>query len=121
DGQPAFGDADGYRAAVKSWGSKLNRAGLAVILDLHWSAPPGVGAEGQRAMPDERSPDFWRSVAETFRSNRAVLSDLVHEPSARCYDDGQLVFDLTWDCWASGGCTPPAVNDGESLDGATYT
>ncbi len=49
DGQPAFGDVAGYRAAVRSWVSTLNRAGLAVILDLHWSAPPGVGAEGQRA------------------------------------------------------------------------
>src|SRR3954449_3031732 len=28
DGQPAFGDVDGYRAAVRSWVAKLNRAGL---------------------------------------------------------------------------------------------
>ena len=64
DGQPAFGDVDGYRSAVRSWVSTLNRAGLAVILDLHWSAPPGVGAEGQRALPDQRSPDEPRTVVE---------------------------------------------------------
>jgi endoglucanase len=121
DGQPAFGDVDGYRAAVRSWVAKLNRAGLAVILDLHWSAPPGVGAESQRAMPDERSPDFWSSVATTFKRNRAVVFDLFNEPYSRYDDDGQLVFDLTWDCWLSGGCTPPTVNDGEPLDGSTYT
>ena len=121
DGQPAFGDVDGYRAAVRSWVAKLNRAGLAVILDLHWSAPPGVGAESQRAMPDERSPDFWRSVATTFKGNRAVVFDLFNEPYSRYDDDGQLVFDLTWDCWLSGGCTPPTVNDGQPLDGNTYT
>jgi hypothetical protein len=121
DGQPAFGDVAGYRAAVGSWVRTLNRAGLAVILDLHWSAPPGVGAEGQRAMPDERSPAFWSSVAGAFKSNRAVMFDLFNEPYSRYDDDGNLVFDLSWDCWASGGCSPPAVNDGEPVDGNTYT
>ena len=121
DGQPAFGDVAGYRAAVRSWVSKLNRAGLAVILDLHWSAPAGVGAENQRATPDERSPDFWRSVATTFKRNRAVVFDLFNEPYSRYDDNGQLVFDLTWDCWESGGCTPPTVNDSQPLDGTTYT
>src|SRR2546421_7582758 len=61
DGQPAFGTADGYRAAVRDWVRILEAAGLAVILDLHWSAPAGVLAEGQRAQPDSRSADFWTS------------------------------------------------------------
>lgn len=120
DGQPAFGDADGYRAAVKQWVGVLHRAGLAVILDLHWSAPPGVGAENQRAMPDERSDDFWSSVATTFKGDRAVVFDLFNEPYSRYEDDGTPVFDLTWDCWLSGGCSAPTVSDDEPIDGSTY-
>jgi endoglucanase len=121
DGQPAYGDVEGYRSAVRAWVSKLHHAGLVVILDLHWSAPSGVGAEGQRAMADERSPDFWTSVATTFKSDRSIIFDLFNEPYSRYDDNGQLVFDLTWDCWASGGCSAPAVNDGQPLDGSTYT
>jgi hypothetical protein len=120
DGQPAFGTVDGYRSAVRQWVSLLHRAGLAVILDLHWSAPPGVGAESQRAMPDERSDDFWASVATTFKRDHSVVFDLFNEPYSR-YDGDTLVFDLTWDCWRDGGCTPPTVNDGQPLDGSTYT
>ena len=66
DLQPMFGTFAGYRAAVQDWVAKLHAAGLAVILDLHWSGPDGVPAEGQRAMADDRSDDFWTSVAATL-------------------------------------------------------
>ena len=121
DGQPAFGDVNGYRAAVQDWVRLLHRAGLAVILDLHWSAPDRhVGAEGQRAMPDDRSPAFWTSVATTFKDDRSIIFDLFNEPYSR-YDGDTLVFDLTWDCWLRGGCTPPLANDNQPLGGTTYT
>jgi endoglucanase len=120
DGQPAYGDVEGYRSAVRAWVSKLHHAGLVVILDLHWSAPSGVGAEGQRAMADERSPDFWTSVATTFKSDRSIIFDLFNEPYSR-YDGDNLVFDLTWDCWRNGGCAAPSVNDSQPLDGNTFT
>jgi endoglucanase len=120
DGQPAFGDVNGYRAAVRQWVSRLHRAGLVVILDLHWSAPSGVGAEGQRAMADERSGDFWTSVASTFKSDRSIIFDLFNEPYSR-YDGDTLVFDLTWDCWRDGGCAAPSANDSQPLDGNTFT
>ena len=120
DGQPAFGDVNGFRQAVQDWVAKLHAAGLVVILDLHWSAPNGTPAEGQRAMPDDRSPAFWTSVATTFKNDRSVIFDLFNEPYSR-YDGDTLVFDLTWDCWLSGGCTPPLANDNQPLNGTTYT
>ena len=48
------------------------------------------------------------------------MFDLFNEPYSR-YDGDTLVFDLTWDCWLDGGCAAPAVNDGQPLDGNTYT
>src|SRR3954453_12936467 len=116
DGSPAFGTVNGYRAAVQQWVQTLNAAGLAVILDLHWSSPAGVPAEGQRAMPDDRSDDFWTSVATTFKDDRALMFDVFNEPYSRTPD-----FDLSWACWRDGGCAAPTANDGQPISGATYT
>src|SRR5436309_1587352 len=102
DGLPAFGTVAGYRAAVKRWVALLHRHGLAVVLDLHWSGPDGVPADGQRAMADARSDDFWASVASAFRADRAVMFDLFNEPAPRWKGD-VLAFDLTWHCWLRGG------------------
>ena len=60
DGLPAFGRVSGYRAAVRRWVTTLHRAGLAVVLDLHWSGPAGVVADGLRALPDDQ---FGRLLA----------------------------------------------------------
>ena len=119
DGLPAFGKARGYRAAVRRWVSTLHRAGLAVILDLHWSGPAGVVADGLRGMADRRSDDFWRSVARTFRKDRSVIFDVFNEPYER-YGDNGLVFDLTWDCWRSGGCNAPRAHLLQPLDDTTF-
>jgi hypothetical protein len=52
-------------------------------------------------MPDaDHAPDFWHSVATTFRSNHAVLFDLYNEP-----------HDIGWRCWRD-GCRLPAGGDG---------
>ena len=49
-----------YQQAIADYVNRLNSHGLAVILDLHWSAPGGQKATGQQPMPDEdHSPDFW--------------------------------------------------------------
>jgi hypothetical protein len=119
DGLPRFGTVRGYRAAVKRWVAKLHRAGLAVIVDLHWSGPAGLVADGLRAMPDDRSDDFWRSVARTFRSDRSILFDVFNEPYER-YGPTGLVFDLTWECWRTGGCDAPRPSLLQPLDGTTY-
>jgi endoglucanase len=121
DGLPKFGKASGYRAAVRRWVSALHEADLAVVLDLHWSGPAGVVADGQRAMPDDRSDDFWRSVARTFKKDRSVVFDVFNEPYSRYDTNGTLVFDLTWDCWRAGGCAAPRTGDRQALDGGTFT
>ena len=58
---------------MKRWVSELHKADLAVVLDLHWSGPAGVVSDGQRAMPDDRSDDFWTSVARTFKKDRSAF------------------------------------------------
>ncbi len=115
--------ASGYRAAVHSWVSTLNAAGLVVILDLHSSAPAGYPAHGQRAMPDSQSVTFWSSVAAEFASSPSVLFDLFNEPYSRWNDaSSSWTFDLTWDCWSSGGCQAPVEDDYTAvLSGAKFT
>ena len=114
DGQPAYGTASGYRAALRAWVDKLNAAGLVVILDLHWSSPSGP-SDGQRAMTDARSVTFWQQVATAYASVPSVIFDVFNEP----YSRGS--FQLTWSCWSTGGCAAPVENDVTSpLSGATY-
>jgi hypothetical protein len=120
DAMPAFGDVAGYRAAVQDWVAKLHAAGIAVILDLHWTGPNGAIADGQRAMTDDRSDDFWLSVATTFRDDPSVIFDVFNEPYSR-FEGNVLAFDLTWQCWRDGGCAVPRPTQDQPLDGTTYT
>jgi endoglucanase len=115
DGLPRFGRAAGYRAAVRRWVSVLHRVGLAVVLDLHWSGPAGVVADGQRAMGDDRSDDFWGSVARTFKKDRGMVFDVFNEPYSR-----YMVFDLTLNCWRNGGCNAPRAHVLQPFDGTTF-
>jgi hypothetical protein len=119
DGLPRFGTTRGYRTAVRRWVAKLHRAGLAVIVDLHWSGPAGLVADGLRALPDDRSDDFWRSVARAFKRDRSMIFDVFNEPYER-YGPNGLVFDLTWECWRTGGCDAPRPSLLQPLDGTTY-
>ncbi|HWM33772.1 MAG TPA: cellulase family glycosylhydrolase [Pseudolysinimonas sp.] len=115
EGNPHYGTASGYRAAVRSFVSVLNARGIAVILDLHWTAPAGSQADGQRAMTSARSVSFWSSVATEYASVPAVIFDAFNEPYSRG------TFALSWSCWRDGGCQAPAVNDVTPLDGAGFT
>ena len=116
DGSPGSFTMAQYRASVRSWVDGATAAGLAVILDLHWNAPAGRIAAGQRAMPDERSGAFWTSLATEFAATPSVMFELFNEPYSRSG------FTLTWSCWKSGGCQAPVENDETAtLSGATYT
>lgn len=89
-----------YQDAVTGYVSTLESQGLAVILDLHWSAPATQQATGQEPMPDrDHTPAFWSSVATTFKSDPAVLFDLFNEP----YPDGNRDTAAAWTCWRDGG------------------
>ncbi|MER3389729.1 MAG: cellulase family glycosylhydrolase [Microcella sp.] len=118
----AFGTGAEYRATLREWVARLTDAGLVVILDLHWSAPTGVAADGLRPMPDARSITFWSDVAGEYRKHRGVLFDVFNEPHSRVDPvTGAAVFALDWSCWAEGGCSAPVENDrSASLSGQTY-
>jgi hypothetical protein len=120
---PAAGSAADYRLMVADWVGLLHEAGLAVILDLHWTAPAGVRADGQRAMADSQSVQFWASAAAAFRGDPALMFELFNEPYSRWSPSGPgHVFDLSWTCWRDGGCAAPVEADtATSLGGSTYS
>jgi endoglucanase len=81
-----------YRQAVRDYVTRLEAAGLVVILDLHEAAPGGYQATGLIKMPDaDHSPDFWRSVATEYKDDHAVVFDLYNEPHG-----------VGWGCWEHG-------------------
>ncbi len=111
---------DNYRSAVGAFVDDLNDAGLVVILDLH-SRKTGPEESGQRAMPDPESATFFRSVATVFRDNPSIMFDAFNEPYSAWDGSGNQVFELTWACWADGGCAPPVEPDDQESTGKTYT
>jgi endoglucanase len=103
---PAYVGA-AYRAAIEAYVHRLNAAGLYVILELHWNAPGREQALGQKSMVDaSHGYALWRSVAATFKSDRAVLFDLYNEPHSLGATPAE-----EWRCWAT-GCAQFAGMDG---------
>jgi len=113
----------GYQDAVESFVDVLTEAGIAVILDLHWTGRHGTIADGLRPMADDRSDNFWSSVAARFRSEPSVMFDLFNEPHSRWDPAAQRwAFEQTWNCWTHGGCIAPDQPDTDpQIDGSTYT
>lgn len=96
NGVPAPYSGAKYRAAIRAYVARLHRAGLYVILDLHWNAPGRQRATGQQPMADlAHAPAFWSSVARTFKADPAILFDLYNEPSG-----------ISWRCWRNGCALP---------------
>ena len=73
----------GYRNAVDAFVGHLTDAGLAVILDLHWTGQQGTVSDGLRPMADARSLDFWSSVAGRFKDEPSMVFDVFNEPHSR--------------------------------------
>ena len=70
-----------YQQQVVSYAHALSAAGIAVILDLHFSAPGSMKSTTQMPMADaDHSVAFWTSVATTFKGDNSVLFDLYNEP-----------------------------------------
>lgn len=99
----AFGGAS-YQAAVRTWTDRLAAHGMAVVLDLHLTAPGTTLPVGQAPMPDaDHAPAFWSQVAATYKSVPGIAYDLFNEPR-----------DVSWACWQH-GCTVPSSNDGSTI------
>ncbi len=99
-GVPAAYRGANYQKAIANWVNLLTSNGLAVVLDLHWNAPGDQVAHGQQSMPDrDNSPEFWRQVANRFKTNSSVLFDLYNEPHPGV--DRPRTED--WLCWRDGG------------------
>jgi len=106
----------GYSAAVEDYVGALHRVGLYAILDLHWSAPGDIAADGQRQLPDAHALDFWSSVAAAFADDPAVVFDAFNEPFST------ETFPVSWDCWRDGGCPVADAVDGSTpVLGQSYT
>jgi hypothetical protein len=123
--QPMYkGTVSSYQQVVEQFVADLNADGIYAILDLHWSAPGSIVADGQRPMPDDNSVAFWTSVATTFKANPAVLFDVFNEPysPAANYPDA-MGYGVSWSCWKAGGCTLPVTVNGTDpgSDPQTYT
>jgi hypothetical protein len=96
-----------YQTYIKNWVTALNDAGIIAILDLHISAPGSILSTGQYPMADEsHSPDFWTSVASTFKANPGVMYDLFNEPSLGNNPDDSYSNGTSsvspWNCWLNG-------------------
>ena len=103
NGAPLNYSSETYRRAIADFVNRLNAAGLAVILDLHWNAPGAQRAGEQQPMADlDHAPAFWSSVAATFKDNHAVLFDLYNEP----YPDDNRDTTAAWRCVRDGGTCP---------------
>jgi endoglucanase len=96
-----------YISQVAALVTRLETAGLYVILDLHWNAPTGFKALGQLPMADaDNSPAFWTSVATQFKDDDDIIFDLYNEPyistmNAQTSD--------TWECWLNGCMINPGA------------
>src|SRR5256886_2456244 len=91
---------DNYRRAIAAYVALLNRTGLAVILDLHWTAAGTAKALAQAPMPNrDHTPDFWRQVAAAYKGNNSVIFDLFNEP----FPDNNSDTPEAWRCWRDGG------------------
>lgn len=89
-----------YQKAVVDYVNLVNSLGQIAIVELHWNAPGTIPADKQAPMPDaDHTPAFWKSMAETFKDNSAVIFDLFNEP----YPDGNKDTDAAWTCWRDGG------------------
>jgi endoglucanase len=92
NGVPPEYSGAAYRAAIGEFVTRLEEAGMYVILDLQFAAPGTRQAEEIIPMPDaDHAPAFWNSVARTFENDRSVVFDLYNEP-----------HEVDWHCWEYG-------------------
>jgi endoglucanase len=89
-----------YRQQIQNFVALLTSNGIYSIIDLQWANAGETRATLLTAMPDaDHAPAFWQSIAETFKSNQAVIFDLFNEP----FPDNNRDTDDAWRCLRDGG------------------
>src|ERR1700728_912868 len=108
-----------YQATVKNAVADATAAGLYVILDLHWGAPDNAAGQaicpiGQPGFADaDHALAFWKSVANTLKSNPAVIFELFNEPfGANVYND--------WVIQTGSNTYTPGTDANTLLNGGAY-
>jgi endoglucanase len=69
-----------YQRTLDGAVGAITAAGMAAIIDLHFSAISPCGQNGPQKMADNSALNFWRDVANRYKSNGLVLFDLFNEP-----------------------------------------
>ncbi|MFG2126374.1 cellulase family glycosylhydrolase [Streptomyces sp. NPDC048751] len=110
--KPEYAGAN-YINAVKDLVAKVKAHGMTPVVELHWTWGQYTGnsagcsdvhASCQKPMPDmQYTPSFWTSVANTFKSDPAVVFDLFNEPYP---DRATSTTTQAWQCWRDGGTCP---------------
>jgi hypothetical protein len=92
-----------YQSDIVAWVNLLNTNNIVAQVNMHFYAPGTTPSDDQSFMADnDHAKAFWTSVANTFKTNPAVIFDLVNEP--------QMESNLNaaaWSCWKNGdaSCT----------------
>lgn len=100
NGTPAAFSGAVYRTAIQNLVTALHDEGLAVILELHWSAAGTGLADDQEPMPNrDHTITFWQQVATAYKDDSSVVFDLFNEP----LPDNNQNTNEAWRCWRDGG------------------
>lgn len=97
---------ENYRSAITNWVNLLTQNNIAVVVEIHWSAPGTFVARDQAAMLNrDNSIRAWTDISNRFKNNSAVLFDLHNEPYSWWRDWNQESTTATWNCWKKGSGT----------------
>jgi endoglucanase len=103
NGVPAAASGPAYQAGYKKLVELLTNANIAVLADLHWTAPGSTLATKQDPLPDaDHAAQLWYGVADSFKDNPLVLFELFNEPFAGTAS----AQTADWSCWRNGGSCP---------------
>ncbi len=94
-------DTSGYLPRVDELVNEATALHMVSLIDLHTNALVPCSKPVQQKMPDQRSVDFWTTVANRYKNNPYVAFDLYNEP-----------HDVTDQVWRDGGAvTSSGVSD----------